>query len=93
MSYITLPNGFCLNLDDIIAVSPIVDPIQNMIDDDETGYDFEGYEDAHYYQFKIFIKNADCKEIEFTDYNKASEFRDYILSNISDQANNTNGTF
>lgn len=83
MDYVILPSGFCLNYDDIVTVSPIIDPIQEMIDSDDTGFDFEGYEDKHYYQFKIFIKDSDCKKVEFIDYSKACEFRNDILENIS----------
>lgn len=85
MDYITLPNGVCLNCNDIIAVSPIIDPIQDMIDSDDTGFDFECYDDKHYYQFKVFIKNSNCQEVEFTDYDKALELRNYILDNISSE--------
>ena len=79
-NYYILPDGYTLDINKVIDISPIYNQLEIDEEEDDTGCDFEGCEDEYF--MYIYILSEYARKVKSDSYQELNEIRKKILNSI-----------
>lgn len=79
-NYYILPDGYTLDINKVIDISPIYNQLEIDEEEDDTGCDFEGCDDDYF--IDIYIQSEDFIRVKSDSFTELMNIRNKILNNI-----------